>query len=189
VTRARNTERHVSQPKCQADNLKQLPILSVPFNLLQLHHQRDLFPQREHSLLIWPVVAFRVQRDVEIPEKPRSNKSKLSVCKILANAVSWAEREGLESCFLICAELRVVQGMIGAQPSLRLEGIWLSEVVGIVVNRPLVDCYESLEISINVCSFQCSQSERKAAWVVGESWSGAKATVEFDLHLEQCSGR
>jgi hypothetical protein len=146
-----------------------LPVFLTSFKLLQLYHQWDLFPQREHSLLIWPVIAFGVQRDVEVPEESRSDKSKLSIRKILSNAVSWAKGEGLKSCFLICAELRVVQGMIGAQPSLRLEGVWLSEVVGVVVNRPLVDRYESLEISVNVCSFQCSQSERKAAWVVGES--------------------
>jgi hypothetical protein len=87
---------------------------STSFNLLQLYHQWDLLPQREHSLLIWPVAAFGVQCDVEVPEEPGSDESKLSVCKILANAVSWAKREGLESSFLICAKLWVVQRMIGA---------------------------------------------------------------------------
>jgi hypothetical protein len=91
-----------------------------------------------------------VQRDVEVPEEPRSDESKLGICKILANAVSWAKREGLKSPFLICTELRVVQGMIGAQPSLRLEGIWLSEVVGVVVNGPLVDRDESLVSFVSV---------------------------------------
>lgn len=114
VTPARSTERRKLQPYCLAEDIEWLPVFLSSFDLLQLHHQRDLFPQREHSLLIWPVIAFRVQRDVEVPEKPRSNKSKLSVCKILADAVSWAKREGLESSFLICAELRVVQRMIAA---------------------------------------------------------------------------
>ena len=127
-----------------------LPVSLTSLNLLQLHHQRDLFPQSKHSLLIWPVIAFGVQCDVEIPEEPRSDESKFSVCKVLADAVSWAKREGLESSFLVCAELLVVQRMIGAQPSLRLKGIWLSEVAGVVVDRPLVDRYESLEMSVSV---------------------------------------
>ena len=97
-----------------------------------------------------------MQRDIKVPEEPRRDESKLSVCKVLADAVSWAKGEGLKSSFLICAKLRVVQGMIGAQPSLRLEGIWLSEVVGVVVNGPLVNCDERLKVFVNVCSFPCS---------------------------------
>lgn len=114
VTRARSTETRKSQTYCLADEMEELPVFLASFNLLQLYHQWDLLPQRKHSLLSWPVIAFGVQRDVEVPEEPRSYESKLSVCKVLANAVSWAKREGLESSFLICAELRVVQGMIGA---------------------------------------------------------------------------
>ena len=91
-----------------------------------------------------------MQRDVEVPEKPSSDKPQLSVSKILADAVSWAKRERLECCSLVCTELRVVQGVVRTEPSFRHEGIWQGEVTGIVMDGPLVDRDKSLEGFVNI---------------------------------------
>ena len=75
-------------------------------------------------MVFWPGMAFGQQYKVEVPEEFSHDKTKLGICKILANAVSWAKGEGFKCCFLIRAELRVVKGVVGTEPSLGSKVIW-----------------------------------------------------------------
>lgn len=73
----------------------------------QLNPKRQLLPQVKYHLIAMPIVASRIQFDIEVAEDGGEKEAGLVVSQILANAITWTSRKRLEGSLVVLCKLLI----------------------------------------------------------------------------------